>query len=106
MSRRSFVNGRPFARHSQSLSSRSNAGSARLRSEPNRLLTFLAEIESLRSLDTLEVEKQSRRCRAHYDPDLRLRRVLSLFNFAAQIAFQFSGLSPAQGLELALSEIE
>ncbi len=74
--------------------------------EPNHLITFRAETETLRSLDTIQVEKQSRGCRVHYDADLRLRRGLYLFDFAAHIAFQFSGRSSARGLELALRKIE
>lgn len=77
-----------------------------IRYEPHHLVSFRAETDMLRSLDIIEFEEQSQGCHVHYDADLRLRRGLYLFDFAAQIAFQFSGRSSARGLEHALREIK
>jgi hypothetical protein len=77
-----------------------------LRYEPNRLIIFQAESPTLRSLDTIEIESLRKGCRVHYDADLRLRRGLYLLDFAAHLAFQFSGRSSARGLEKALRELD
>ena len=75
------------------------------RFEPNQCLVFEANTTLLRSLDTIQLEVYRRGCRLHYDADIRLRGVASLFDLPTHLAFQISGRRSLAGLEASLAEL-
>ena len=74
--------------------------------EPSRRVVFQAETSLLRSLDTIEVEKTEHGCRVHYDADIRLLGLASLFELPTHWGFQISGRRSLAGLERALQSIK